>query len=270
MENALVVQSEPVRDVLTVQEVVNQVQLIQQLMKTVLRDGEHYGRIPGCGPKPTLLKAGAEKLCLMFRLAAEFQEVSGCIEKDEFISYKIKCTLIHTPTGKVAGTGLGICNSRETKYLKPAPYSIQNTIYKMACKRALVAAVLVSTAASDFFTQDIEDMSFDKPKPASNPKISVIKTEPVKTSSIVDDANDVFFGEDTASNVSAPKKVKKFPTIQVSLERIDVLDSFTIKEELKKMGYRWNGTANAWSIDNSSDNLSAICNFLGLKEEDYR
>jgi hypothetical protein len=36
--------------------------------------------------------------------------------------------------------------------------SIVNTIDKMAQKRALVAAVLISTAASAYFTQDIEDM----------------------------------------------------------------------------------------------------------------
>lgn len=46
-----------------------------------------------------------------------------------------------------------------------------NTIQKMAHKRALVAAVLIATNASEFFTQDIEDMeTIDVPveKPASN------------------------------------------------------------------------------------------------------
>src|SRR5207244_3788998 len=32
-----------------------------------------------------------------------------------------------------------------------------NTVLKMACKRALVAAVLNGTAASDIFTQDLDD-----------------------------------------------------------------------------------------------------------------
>lgn len=35
---------------------------------------------------------------------------------------------------------------------------VHNTIVKMACKRALIAGVLNATAASDIFTQDIEDM----------------------------------------------------------------------------------------------------------------
>lgn len=36
-----------------------------------------------------------------------------------------------------------------------------NTVLKMACKRALIAAVLNGTAASDIFTQDVEDFSKD-------------------------------------------------------------------------------------------------------------
>jgi hypothetical protein len=34
---------------------------------------------------------------------------------------------------------------------------VVNTIQKMAQKRALVAATLISTSASEFFTQDVED-----------------------------------------------------------------------------------------------------------------
>lgn len=38
------------------------------------------------------------------------------------------------------------------------PSDLHNTILKMACKRALIAAVLNATAASDCFTQDLEDL----------------------------------------------------------------------------------------------------------------
>lgn len=38
------------------------------------------------------------------------------------------------------------------------PFSIVNTLDKMSQKRALVAAVLIGTGASEFFTQDIEDL----------------------------------------------------------------------------------------------------------------
>lgn len=38
------------------------------------------------------------------------------------------------------------------------PFSIINTLDKMAQKRALIAAVLIGTNASEFFTQDVEDL----------------------------------------------------------------------------------------------------------------
>ena len=41
-------------------EVRQQVNQIQYLMKEVLKPGEHYGTVPGCGKKPTLLQPGAE------------------------------------------------------------------------------------------------------------------------------------------------------------------------------------------------------------------
>lgn len=148
--------------ILSAHDVRDQVQLIQQVMVTVMKEGDHYGKIPGCGPKPTLLKAGAEKLVSTFRLAPKYEEIAGSKEEDNFLSYKIRCDLIHIPTGNFVGSGLGTCNSKEKKYIKASPWDIQNTLYKMACKRALVAATLNATAASDIFTQDIEDMDFPR------------------------------------------------------------------------------------------------------------
>lgn len=143
---------------LTSKEVRSQVHLIQEVMKEVMKENEHYGKIPGCGNKPTLLKSGAEKLAHTFRFAPKYEEISGSKEGDDLIIYKIRCDLVHIPTGNFVGSGLGACNSREKKYQKQQPWDVQNTLYKMACKRALVAAVLNATAASDIFTQDIEDM----------------------------------------------------------------------------------------------------------------
>lgn len=146
---------------LSLANVQSQVSLIQQVMTSVMHDKEHYGTIPGCGPKPTLLKAGAEKLLLTFRLAPEYEELPGSKEEADFICYKIRCKLMHITTGEFVGSGLGTCNSREKKYKNSSPWDVQNTLCKMACKRALVAAVLNATAASDIFTQDIEDMVID-------------------------------------------------------------------------------------------------------------
>ena len=176
---------------MTAGEVRKQVNLIQEVMEAVMKKDEHYGIIPGC-KKPSLFKPGAEKLCMTFRLSPDYEELSGTREEDNFISYKIKCSLIYIPTGEMVGHGLGACNSKEKKYKERSvylnrataeekaigreeekksqsgnykvimvpvdPWEIQNTLYKMACKRALIAAVLNATAASDCFNQDIEDL----------------------------------------------------------------------------------------------------------------
>jgi len=144
-------------------EVVAQVAAIQELMKTVMQDGTHYGLIPGCGPKPTLLKAGAEKLAFMFRLAPLYEVTPTDLDNGHF-RYEIKCALKSLLTGHIIAEGVGCCSSKETKYAyvrneaRPNLEDVRNTVEKMAAKRALVAAVLNGTAASDIFTQDVEDL----------------------------------------------------------------------------------------------------------------
>ena len=44
-----------------------------------------------------------------------------------------------------------------------------NTIQKMAQKRALVAATLIATSASEFFTQDVEDGDLSERKIDAGP-----------------------------------------------------------------------------------------------------
>jgi hypothetical protein len=189
-----------------------QIQLIQTVMKDNMKNGEHYGIIPNCGKKPSLLKAGAEKLGFLFRFRPEFDVA----ETDLGAGHKnisVKCRLIHIPTGKSVGEGVGSCSTMETKYryrageskttgkLVPKEYwdnratdiekakeaiggkgfgvkkldgvwqiieigepvenpciaDVWNTVVKMAKKRAFVDATITATAASDIFTQDIED-----------------------------------------------------------------------------------------------------------------
>ena len=51
-----------------------------------------------------------------------------------------------------------------TLYRIPNPEvaDLVNTIQKMAQKRAVVAATLIATSASEFFTQDVEDIPADR------------------------------------------------------------------------------------------------------------
>lgn len=200
---------------LTVAEVLLHVSLIQQIMRAAMKEGEHYGRIPGCGDKPVLLKPGAEKLCLTFRLAPTYDVEERQLESGH-LEYRVTATLTSIMTQVLIGQGVGACTTLENKYRfragpaevtdravpraywdlrqdDPAkaqeliggkgfsvkkvdgqgwmvakggekvehdnPADHYNTVLKMAKKRALVDAVLTTTAASDIFTQDLEEIS---------------------------------------------------------------------------------------------------------------
>ena len=43
------------------------------IMAGAMVKGEDYGVIPGTGSKPTLLKPGAEKLCVLFKLSTKIE-----------------------------------------------------------------------------------------------------------------------------------------------------------------------------------------------------
>lgn len=214
--------------------------------RSILKEGVDFGIVPG-STKPTLLKPGAERLCAAFGFNPQFEVLDKVERWDEdrpLFFYQIVCHLIHIDSGSEVATGVGSCNSMESKYRwrwvpegdvppdldksrllsrqgaisefafaiekaetsgqygKPAAYwqafkdainnrtarsitrktskgnelpaweiggltfripnddvfSLVNTVVKMACKRALVAAALIGANASEFFTQDVEDM----------------------------------------------------------------------------------------------------------------
>uniref|UniRef100_A0A6M3LPQ6 Uncharacterized protein n=1 Tax=viral metagenome TaxID=1070528 RepID=A0A6M3LPQ6_9ZZZZ len=208
---------------LTVSEIRGQVNLIQEIMREVMHKDEHYGVIPGTGTKPSLLKAGAEKLILTFRLVPDIEETVLELPHSHR-EYRVKVRL-SSQNGIFLGAGVGSCTTMEGKYRfrtgpveltdipvpkeywnlrksEPAkarelignhipkktdtgqwllatasekvehdnPADYYNTCLKMAKKRALVDACLTVTAASDIFTQDIEDMPEVIPQPQEQPK----------------------------------------------------------------------------------------------------
>jgi len=168
-----------------------QVNTIQEVMNQVMKANVHYGVIPGC-KEPSLFKPGAEKIMATFRLSAD-PEVIDISDSDQ-IRYRVKLRLVSSG-GVFVGAGIGECSSNEEKYkwrralckeefdevpidrkrekwskgykgaanykqqqIRTEPADLANTILKMAKKRALIDAVLTCTAASDCFTQDIEDL----------------------------------------------------------------------------------------------------------------
>lgn len=110
-----IVAYEEIGSPLPVETVKHQIQVIQQVMKDAMVKDTHYGVVPGCGDKPTLLKAGAEKLCLTFRLAPTYVVTKTDLGHGHR-EYEVRCTLTHIPTGNVFGEGVGICSSHESKF----------------------------------------------------------------------------------------------------------------------------------------------------------
>ena len=98
----------------SVPEIKEQVGKVQTLLKEVLADGHHYGTIPGTD-KPSLLKPGAEKLCLMFRLAPKY-EIKSIEYDNSHIGYEITCSLHQIGSNNFWGQGVGSCSTLESKY----------------------------------------------------------------------------------------------------------------------------------------------------------
>jgi hypothetical protein len=212
----------------------------------VLREGPDFGKVPGTD-KDTLFKPGAEKLLRAFRLYDRPLQLDAVTVWDQdrpFFYFRYQVDLVEVETGLVVASGIGSCNSMESKYgyrwvsdaelpgnldksamrtrggrisepqfaidkaetsgkygkpasywqsfrdaidngtavavskpkkdggtmkaweidglqyaiVNPDIYSLVNTIDKMAFKRALIAATLIGTNASEHFSQDLEDL----------------------------------------------------------------------------------------------------------------
>jgi len=99
---------------LTASDIVERLAKIEDVQRRAMKPGLDYGVIPGTGSKPTLLKAGAEKLCVLFRLDAQFT-VERVMEGDHLTAVAT-CTVYHQVSGQRLGSAIAICSSRESKY----------------------------------------------------------------------------------------------------------------------------------------------------------
>lgn len=172
-------------------------QLQEFVRKSMVKDLD-YGVIPGTD-KPTLYQPGAQKLAEIYGFAITFEDARPPMERWDdpaFFAYFKRAVITSRRDGRLLGSGVGSCNSRESKYagrwvyerevpthldrstLKMREFrskrgegtyrkyfvpnedicSLVNTIEKMACKRSLVHAVIAVTRSSGLFTQDVEDL----------------------------------------------------------------------------------------------------------------
>ncbi|MDG7000438.1 MAG: hypothetical protein JRN15_15180 [Nitrososphaerota archaeon] len=167
--------------------------VLNQIFQSVMQKDTDYGIIPGT-PKPSLWKPGAELLANYFGLIPGEPQITD--ESDyriPYFAYRVKIPF-HDRFGCELGFGEAACNTREFKYayrkiwegpgfdadkLKLTDdqkkqlvqkkdryyvhtpsydiYDYQNTVLKIAKKRAFVDGVSSITGASRIFTQDLGD-----------------------------------------------------------------------------------------------------------------
>ncbi len=197
-----------------VNNAIKAINAFQSLVRSQLKLGHDYGKIPGTGDKLTLLKPGAEKIAKLIKCSDEYDFSEKTEDWDKpFFSYTVKCRLVSIVSGHLVSEGIGHCNSWESKYryrwagkqecekvgLNPDEmimkfrrgfggksypvfrtdnddiFSIVNTLMKMAKKRALVDAALSAGRLSDLFTQDLDEYDFDKNSPREEQAIEVVE-----------------------------------------------------------------------------------------------
>jgi len=177
---------------MTVAQATQRYDQMVQFVKDIMHEGIDYGRIPGTS-KPTLLKPGAEKLTTFFGLrtifilrnkledwdAGRFNYIYACqLWRDDVLiaeteasansmekRYRWRYVSVNKATEDEKQRAVRT-EARQGKYgpyevyvvENDDPYTLVNTLQKMAQKRALVGSTLIAVNASEFFTQDLEDM----------------------------------------------------------------------------------------------------------------
>jgi|TARA_B100000315_G_C14540381_1_gene570589 hypothetical protein len=242
-----------VKDSMSVDDVRQQVNLIQNLLSQTMKKDTHYGVIPGCGDKPTLLKAGAEKLALTFRLDLD-SEVEVVDMDNGHREYRVKTTASSINSGLRMGSGSGACTTMESKWRFRAeatgeevpkdywetrdpniiggsqfstrkmagkwmimhkvehdnPADYYNTCLKMAEKRSKVACVLNVTAASDIFTQDIEDMpEFTENRTEPKPEVKKTQSKSSQQEAETSDGGEIITKIAEVKQKKSPSSAKK-------------------------------------------------------------
>lgn len=172
---------------------IRQRELLSEYIKKQLVPGKHFYQRGT--QKPSLAKEGAEIILLPHNLAPDYEQTGGPdAPPADGKPYQItvKCTLRRKgdPTSFV-GSGIGSAGSekwsKECGYVQRQvdKYLCHNATLKMAQKSAMIAATINSTAASEFFTQDIEEAEKPEhsqvpvtptPQPTVEPKPAVTST----------------------------------------------------------------------------------------------
>jgi hypothetical protein len=168
---------------------------VAKVIVSGLKNGVDYGKMPGqenkSDARDVLYKAGAERICFLFGVYPKYSIIEKEVEHNRVVPwvkrkkvwrnahqgdkhfdwaieqgeslglyrYLVKCTLHRRDDDRVVAESDGSCSTMESKYID-RPRDSENTVLKMAQKRAMVAAALNGFALSDRFTQDVEEEAY--------------------------------------------------------------------------------------------------------------
>jgi hypothetical protein len=178
---------------MTAQEVTNQSLVVHQILTSVMQENVHYGVVPGT-EKPTLLQPGAEKICTTFRLAPKYEVEDLSEPHNNLFRFRVKCSLYTIKDSYFVGSAVGSATSLEEKHqweravcqehwdttdptrrrvkykrannaegfekiiqVQRNAADLENTVLKIAAKRAFISATRGATAASDLLDVDMEE-----------------------------------------------------------------------------------------------------------------
>lgn len=102
---------------LTIDQIVRQRELITDCMAKAMKEDQHYGKVPGCGDKPTLLQPGAQLLAHLFRLRPEYEVLEQDLP-NAHKRFRVTCRLFFigsSPEIKIS-EGVGESSSMESKH----------------------------------------------------------------------------------------------------------------------------------------------------------
>lgn len=237
--------------IMSIQDMQNRYSDFAEFSKSILKKDMDYGVIPWVN-KPSLLKPWAEKLRVAYGLGVEITRTGDTLslDKDFYdVNYiatvtdkywrtlaqcewsantmedKYRYQRVMTdkkPTKEEADKLKAMKLGRWSKYwndwvrMEKAEaknrLSLKNTIQKMAQKRAFVGAMLIATWASEFFTQDVEDMNI------WGAEVVEVKQEETKQEVKEEKKR---FNQPEIKNLENDKEyINKFPTPQELIEDI--------------------------------------------------
>jgi hypothetical protein len=169
----------------SVEVMTGRIRKMLEIQQKVMKADKHYMVIPGC-KENSLLQSGSQILSMAFNIGHD-PEVED-LSTDGEIRYRVRDRVFDRVTGLTITYGVGECSSNEEKYawrkcgdeeyeaaefdkrrikyypnysqkqVRTNPADVANTVLKMARKRANVNGTIEATAASEIFTQDIEDL----------------------------------------------------------------------------------------------------------------